>query len=106
MIAAIAKDKLQEEDHEHRVKINTLAGEALDTINSKCGEYDKNCDNTKMVKLMGKISNELDNDNVHPGVNHLFNGITINSALKAVHKENEEESDNERHHHHHHHSKK
>lgn len=81
MIAAIAKDKLDEEDHLHRVKIDKLAGEALDTINKKCGEYDKNCENTKMVNLMGKLSSELDNDNVHPGVNHLLNGITINSAL-------------------------
>jgi len=85
MIAAIAKDKLEQEDNEHRVKINTLAGEALDTINKKCEEFDKNCENSKMTKIMGKLSSELDNDDVHPGVNHLLNGITINSALKAVH---------------------
>lgn len=59
----------------------------MDTINQKCGEYDKNCDNTKMVKLMGNISKELDNENVHPGVNNMLKGITINSALKAVHGE-------------------
>jgi len=106
MIAAIAKDKLDEEDHEHRVKINKLAGEALDTINKYCGPYDKDCgttDNTKMIKLMGKLSNELDNDNVHPGVNNLMNGITINSALHAVYDKNEESDDSD---HHHHHSKK
>ena len=70
----------------------------MDTINKYCGPYDKDCgttDNTKMIKLMGKLSNELDNDNVHPGVNNLMNGITINSALHAVYDKNEESDDDE-----------
>jgi hypothetical protein len=102
MMAAIAQDKLNQENKDHRAKINGLAVEALNTINKYCGPYDKNCgDNTKMENLMGKISNELDNPNVHPGVNNLMNGITINSALHAVYDKNEDDDNS-----HHHHSKK
>ena len=106
MIAALAMDKLDEENHEHKVKIDKLAGKALDEINTYCGPYDKHCgDNTKMVKLMGKLSSELDNDNVHPGVTNMLHGLTINSALHAVYDKKKKNKEESHRHHHHYHSK-
>ena len=47
---------------------------------------------------MGKLVNKINSDDVHPGVDHAFNAITINSALHAAYEDKDED--------HHHKSKK
>ena len=66
--------------------MNRLAGDTLNALNSKCGPYDKDCDHD-VTNLMGKLVSKMNEDDIHPGVDHALQGITINSALNAVHGE-------------------